>query len=330
MGIYRLLLAVAVMLSHIGIAWYGHNPGVIAVVSFYLLSGYVMTALVQRHYTTLDSIPSFYLDRMMRLFPQFLFYSLLTLALIICFHPASDFISGLTPATAALNLTMLPLNFFRYFPNALTIPQAWSLGLESQFYLAIPFILILRLRVPVLLLSLAFFLLPYLGVLDSDTWGYRMLPGTLFVFLLGSFLRTGEHKALTMFAYAACAILLGAGIAGNAIRFPLFEVLFGVVIGAPIVLALTKIRFGRLEEFAGNLSYGMFLNHFFILWSFQIAGFHQDSKLYIPGLLIASVILAWGSYELVEKRVISLRHALRKRSPASSEYVPASEHLKAE
>jgi len=316
MGIYRLLLALAVVLSHIGIVVHGKNPGVVAVVSFFLLSGYVMTALIERHYASTASFPRFLLDRSMRLFPQFLFYSALTLALIVLFRPESEFISELTPWTAAMNLTMLPLNFFRHFPHALTVPQAWSLGLEAQFYLAIPFILVLGLRVPAMLLSLSFFLLPFFDVIDPDTWSYRMLPGTLFIFIIGSFLRTNDRKPLVIFAYAASAVLCALSAINQAIKFPLFEVTFGIVIGVPIVIALKKFKFGEFDELAGNLSYGVYLNHFFVIWCLQIAGLPRSSSLYIPILLAVSLLLAWVSYELVEKRVVAARHRIRK-SPHS-------------
>ena len=324
MGIYRLFLALAVVLSHIRIIFYGKNQGIVAVVSFFLLSGYVMTALIERHYATTSSFPRFLLDRSMRLFPQFLFYSAITLILIFLFHPESEFIEGLTPWTAAMNLTMLPLNFFRYFPHAQTVPQAWSLGLEAQFYLAFPFIFILRLRVPALVLSLLFFLLPFFGMIDPDTWSYRMLPGTLFIFIIGSFLRTGDKKALVLLAYTASVILCAISTINQAIKFPIFEVTFGVAIGVPIVIALRKLEFGAFDELAGNLSYGVYLNHFFVMWCLQIVKLPRDSNLYVPIMLAVSLLLSWVSYELVEKRVVAARHRIRKATPLISDGAPSS------
>ncbi|WP_175908354.1 acyltransferase [Burkholderia sp. BCC1640] len=319
MGIYRLLLALAVVLSHIGIIFFGKNQGIVAVVSFFLLSGYVMTALIERHYASVDSFPRFLLDRSMRLFPQFLFYSAITLVLIFLFHPQSEFIAELTPTSAAMNLTMLPLNFFRYFPHAQTVPQAWSLGLEAQFYLAFPFILLLGLRVPALLLSLLFFLLPFFDVIDPDTWSYRMLPGTLFIFIIGSFLRTNDKKALTAFVYVASLTLCAASTIYQTIKFPIFEVTFGIVVGVPIVIALRKLEFGPFDELAGNLSYGVYLNHFFVIWCLQILKLPRNSSLYVPILLATSLLLAWISYELVEKRVVAARHRIRKATHPISE-----------
>ncbi len=318
MGIYRLLLAIAVMLSHLGVTVHGRNIGVFAVVSFFILSGYVMTALLDRHYLQFSRIGAFYLDRAMRLFPQFLLYFFLTLLLIAVAHPSSPFIGNVTVPQILLNVTMLPLNFFRYFINCQIIPQAWSLGLESQFYLVIPIVIICNVRGPVFVASLAFFVLPYLGILDADTWGYRMLPGTLFMFILGSYLYRPPGRASLYAAYLViCAMLVGIVIHPTRPMPFTFEVLAGLAFGVPVVWGLSKLSFGWLEELAGNLSYGVFLNHFLIIWLFQCIGISNHSGWYVYALITSSITLAGISYLLVERPVIRLRHALRKRGTPS-------------
>mgnify|MGYP003343567634 FL=1 len=52
MGYLRLILALLVLLSHAGWRVAGLNPGVTAVIGFYLISGYVMAGLVRSHYNT--------------------------------------------------------------------------------------------------------------------------------------------------------------------------------------------------------------------------------------------------------------------------------------
>ncbi len=67
MGAYRLLLAVLVAVSHMGKLFMGFNPGVVAVISFLLISGFVMTSLIERNYKAPEKIGRFYLDRALRL-----------------------------------------------------------------------------------------------------------------------------------------------------------------------------------------------------------------------------------------------------------------------
>jgi NAD(P)-dependent dehydrogenase (short-subunit alcohol dehydrogenase family) len=50
MGTLRFILALLVMLSHTGLTVGGLNPGVASVVVFYAISGYVMSALVAKHF----------------------------------------------------------------------------------------------------------------------------------------------------------------------------------------------------------------------------------------------------------------------------------------
>ncbi|WP_155634539.1 acyltransferase family protein [Burkholderia anthina] len=327
MGIYRLLLAVAVLLSHIRVTVLGREIGVIAVISFFVISGYVMTALIDKSYPGVERTGTFYLDRAMRLFPQFLLYFALTLLLAWIAHPSSFYLSGITPAKLMLNLTMLPLNFYTYFTDCLIIPQAWSLGLESQFYLVIPFILAFRARAVAFALSAAFFSLPLFGIIDSDTWGYRMLPATLFMFIFGSFLRRNTSVRAVISCYIATCGLFGYVVYHPELQRPyIFEVLFGMVVGIPVVYVLSKFKLGRVDEFTGNLSYGLFLNHRFVMLCFQVAGLSEKSSLYIPALLGVSLILAWLSYELIEKRVIAIRHKIRNRNLSESGRLPPAEN----
>lgn len=273
-----------------------------------------MTSLIDSHYSERASVSAFYLDRAARLFPQFLFYLLSTLLLISVAHPSSPYISGLSAAKAALNIAMLPLNFYRYFPDGLIIPQAWSLGLESQFYLVIPLLIIFRARALAFVTSMTFFLLPYFGILNSDTWGYRMIPGTLFMFLFGSFLRRRTNTTALLVAYVAVCALFACVATHRSLQLPFtFEVLAGLVCGIPIVWVLPKIKFGRLEEMAGNLSYGVFLNHFFVMWVFQSIGIHSDRASYVYDLVATSLALSAISYSLAERPFVVLRRSLRNR-----------------
>ena len=65
------------------------------------------------------------------------------------------------------------------------IPPAWSLGAEVQFYLLAPFLLIWPKRLLLAgLLSLGVYLTALSGFINSDWYGYRLLPGVLMFFLL--------------------------------------------------------------------------------------------------------------------------------------------------
>jgi peptidoglycan/LPS O-acetylase OafA/YrhL len=48
-GTLRFVLAIVVALSHTGTVFLGYNTGVVAVVSFFMISGYVMALLIEKH-----------------------------------------------------------------------------------------------------------------------------------------------------------------------------------------------------------------------------------------------------------------------------------------
>ena len=141
LGTFRLVLALMVVLSHAGVRLAGLNPGVIAVIGFYLISGYVMAGLIRRHYRQPAQAGAFYLDRAVRLLPQYFFYISLTLAWYFYSRTQTLFLSHPPTAGDLLNnLLIVPLNLYMFngSDQFALIPPAWSLGAEVQFYLIAP------------------------------------------------------------------------------------------------------------------------------------------------------------------------------------------------
>ena len=106
MGAYRLLLAVLVAVSHMGKTFMGLNPGVIAVISFLIISGFVMTSLIERNYKAPETVGLFYLDRALRLYPQFLFYFAVACAVIYFLLPGTPQAAELTLRNIAASLLL--------------------------------------------------------------------------------------------------------------------------------------------------------------------------------------------------------------------------------
>jgi peptidoglycan/LPS O-acetylase OafA/YrhL len=148
-----------------------------------------MALLIEKHYGSVGRVGHFYLDRAARLFPQFWWYCLLG-GLVLWWTGHRDvFSSGCTEGKVALNALAIPLNFFQFgnLESCMLIPPAWSLGLEITFYLVAPFFLLPpKTRWISLPASLLVFGAAYVGAIDSDMFGYRLLPGVLFIFLTGA------------------------------------------------------------------------------------------------------------------------------------------------
>jgi peptidoglycan/LPS O-acetylase OafA/YrhL len=315
-GTYRLLLAICVLLSHAGIVLFGHNQGASAVISFFLLSGFVMTALIRKNYDSKGQIKKFYLDRVLRLFPQFIVYLVATLIFASITNHPSPFLEELSGLKVVMNALMLPLSLYMLgLEKSLLLPQAWSLGLELTFYISIPFILLCRLERYAFVLSLCVFGLAYFGVIDTDSFGYRLLPGTLFIFLLGSFLYERKGAERIYFIVATYVIALVAFLwvlrDSDFMRPNNFEVLLGILVGLPIVAGLIRLPRGKIDEVLGNISYGVFLNHFLLIWIFQALRIEFYTTRAIVTLIAISIALGWFTYNLVEKPVLIVRRHLR-------------------
>ena len=92
-GTFRLILACLVALSHFGLVVQGFNPGQWAVVSFYVLSGYLMQGQVKKLGTT----RLFWLDRFLRIFPLYV--------LVVLF---GAWVERASPSLIATNLCLFP------------------------------------------------------------------------------------------------------------------------------------------------------------------------------------------------------------------------------
>ncbi len=118
--------------------------GIIAVDMFFLLSGYLITTLLLKEYrkTGTISLRRFYTRRMLRLYP------LLVAVVVVTFVPAVvDHIEN--PVPDSLSALFYVTNFWRQLQHTNYINlviNTWSLGVEEQFYLCWPIILIIALR----------------------------------------------------------------------------------------------------------------------------------------------------------------------------------------
>jgi len=228
---------------------------------------------------------------------------------------------------AFLSALIIPTSFitFDVFGGLNIIAPTWSLGLEACFYLLVPFLLIYRLRLAALACSLFVFCLAYAQVIDTDLYGYRLFPGTLFMFMLGSYLHDKSNRARVMVltVYALCCVMLFATmvfgvslVANNA------AVLIGIVTGVPIVAVLVKLGSGKVDQILGNVSYGMFLNHFILIWIAQKIGITVWGASEMTALLIVSFFIGWATYHFIERPLIAYRRNIRKKHSMALDALP--------
>lgn len=125
-GTYRLILASLVALSHFGLVINRFNPGQWSVLSFYVLSGFLMEHQFCKLSTTGKPI-TFYVDRLLRVFPV---YAAVLLFVVFLAHP--------TWWILLINASLIPLNYSYFTGVPVMVGPAWSLACEAQFYLLVP------------------------------------------------------------------------------------------------------------------------------------------------------------------------------------------------
>ncbi len=228
MGIVRLILALSVVVGHSGTTIFGYEllrPH-LAVLMFYIISGFYMSMVLNEKYSTLpDGTRRFYLNRVLRLYPVYFVVLLLTIFCDWVRGQPTVFLNSQPDVSALervgfilLNLSIVGQDFastlsdkFNSEPNYLISP-AWTIGSELLFYAVAPFLLVLskkRVRyvvalfIAIVAVRMVFEFFPEastrffvsLGFTDDQAWKivarlpgrYRIIFFSLPIFLLGFF-----------------------------------------------------------------------------------------------------------------------------------------------
>lgn len=332
MGLFRLLLAISVLIAH-STPIFGNTlvGGRVAVESFFMISGFYMALILSTKYQT--NLKTFYKNRFLKLFPLYWFFTIIVIVtsfittgkftifknyfvtplsktILILFNSSpllndiTNFM-GLNTTTGNLFFTTSFRNTIPEIWNYLILPQGWTIGLEIMFYLFAP--LLIKQKTKTLLfisgLSLLARLLSYqfLG-LAHDPWEYRFFPFEIIYFIAGILAYRMYSDARMGGFYARPFLwLLPVFLFTLFFQFIPFNTkrmlayyLF-VFISIPFLFDLTKNN--KFDRFLGELSYPLYLCHFLIIDIFAQVIKVNHNYLGLYSLLI-SLPVAILSYNL--------------------------------
>lgn len=356
MGLIRLVLALAVLLSHLPGSPFKFISGALAVQSFFIISGFYMALVLDGKYADRGL---FYSNRLLRLAPAYMVMmivcavSLFGFGVSVTASPETFATAFSNPVTAVVmafeNLFVVGqemLFWFRLGPDggfvfdatgalpsetqtvawqALLVPQSWSLSMELMFYALAPFLARMRLTT-LLILAAASIALRFSGHLlpvDYPLWAGRFFPTALFLFLMGML----AHRALPLAARApkGIGVVLGLAMTAALILLPLTGLkgetarwaVYTALAGAtPFVFNAFKTV--RWDRWIGELSYPLYLCHLFVIAvALTVAG-EQAVPVAIAGSLAMAVLLVL----LVEQPVDRWRQARVKRKLAAIDNPP--------
>ena len=298
--------------------------GFVGVDVFFVISGFLITDIIARELGEKRfSLLGFYARRIRRIFPALIVVLAAVLVLgWLWMLPAayaqlgSDvFASAAFSANIAL---LLQSGYFDLESARKPLLHLWSLGIEEQFYLAWPLILLLaaRLRWRILavatVLGLASFALN-VTLIGRDPVATFYLPFTrAFELLAGAALARGwsfggKTAAASNWQAAMGLVLiaLAAGLLDPHRAFPGWWAILPVagtvlLLSAPGAWLNRTVLASRPMVGIGLISYPLYLWHWPLLVFFGTIKHGELTLLECELIVLASMLLAWATYRLVE------------------------------
>jgi peptidoglycan/LPS O-acetylase OafA/YrhL len=323
----------AVLLFHAGIP--GTDGGFVGVDIFFVLSGFLITGLLLREREERGSISlsGFYARRARRILPAALVVLVAILVASWFVLPPLDipdvakdvFASALFVGN--IRFALQATDYFAADVVRSPVLHYWSLGVEEQFYLLWPFLLILAMRfggrvrvsagvlvATVLVLSLVFSLV--VTGIDAP-WAFYSLGGRAWQLALGGLLAVGAQR-IARLPWQVTSVAGWAGLAaviasvvmiGPDIPYPGLIALVpslgaaGLIVSGGGRLSVGRLLAVRPLRFLGLISFSLYLVHWPILVLPAAAlPFGEELPLATRALLVlASIGLAVLSYRFIEQ-----------------------------
>jgi peptidoglycan/LPS O-acetylase OafA/YrhL len=325
----RALAVLFVLFFHVGIG--GISGGFIGVDIFFVISGYLITAIITRDIDQGQfSLLEFYERRLRRIMPAFIAVAIFTLVVAsICFMP-TDF-SGFGKSLFGTSFYASNIIFWReagYFDASKWVKpllHTWSLSVEEQFYVIFPLVMLVIGRFfrswlrPLIALGLicSFSISVAFVALDKQAFAFYMLPSRAWELLIGAALAVHLYPKITnktglnLLSLLGVALMVGSGLfLTSDYSFPGVNALYPTI-GAALFIytgALSSqtswantLFSNRVLVPIGKISYSLYLWHWpFIIFTRYITDrpllLHE--KLMIIG---ASFVMAYVSWFYIEQ-----------------------------
>jgi len=305
--------------------------GWVGVDLFFILSGFLIGSILIRNKGRKNYFSTFYIRRIVRIIPNY--YLLLTLFLLLLTIPyfsRNYFLTGNDSVPLWAYFTMVQ-NFFmasNYDMGNKALSVTWSIGIEEQFYILIPLVVYIVRKSWLPFILVGIIIMASFMRMQYDNWkpAYVLLhcrADSLAIGILISWLnqQVDLNEFVTKyFKHLMALLMVTFGMIGYLfVRYadlgPVKNLLFGIIFGIGLLLALTRQSswYGALLRnkqlvWVGTISYSLYLFHYIILGVFhhvfanrggiEIQG-GKDVVITL-GALIASFAFSWFVYNRLE------------------------------
>lgn len=326
--VYRFVLALGVLQAHVlayGPQWLAPQ----AVFSFFVLSGFLMTLILNESYGFgWEGFFRFAANRALRLLPAYYIVIGLTALYLVFVGPMESF-------TGAIILPRGPIDWINNLvlvsPGAgyRLAPTAWSLAVECFCYalLGLYFARSRRRLLLMLVIGAAITLVQIVGGFGEPEYGfrghYRVLQAGLTPFALGGLAYFTREARLLVYSHVKFAILCGLlvanVVAGYWSEFHAF--VSGLYICMVLNFALVPMLFGRSathgwQRALGGIAYPFFLSHRAIgmLIPVYVPAIVDGSFSNAMATALVSIAFSLVMYYGVDRQVQRFRSSIKYRS----------------
>lgn len=321
----RAIAVIVVILSHAGIPAFA--GGFVGVDVFFVLSGFLITGLLLQEHERDGrvSLGRFYLRRLRRLLPTLFAVIVVSVGVAYWLLPEADsrLVLGSIPfaATWTSNVffTMRDQDYFNELGDKDLFLHTWSLGVEEQFYLLWPVLLLVLLFAERWMpLRRSLLVAVVLSFIVSVTWTYidpisafYMMPSRIWQFGLGGLVyiyavagsvgpRSASARGLMLLL--GIALILGAAVSlSNKVTYPGFLALLPSIGAALVIFSGSGAGpYGWLASaplvWLGDRSYSLYLWHYPVI---VLAGLLIEGRAWLLAFPLM-IILSSLSYRWVE------------------------------
>ncbi|NNH02259.1 acyltransferase family protein [Acinetobacter sp. ANC 5414] len=320
----RALAILLVIFNHINLTWF--SGGFIGVDVFFVISGFLITKILHKDISNHQfSLGNFYKKRIIRLAPAL--FTVLTVVSVTSYfimlpNELMEYSKSLIYSTFLLANIYMRKEAGDYFSGSVDeIPllHLWSLGVEEQFYLVWPLLLLLLFKrsyskyiIWIILgcIALSVFYAEQ-QIIKSAAKAYYRMPVRACELLLGAliyFLPLVKFKKI----YAQISIALSLGVISYcAVSYNQFTTFPGINAMIPCIATGIIIYLGKnplnhnfllsnpINSWIGKLSYPMYLWHWpiVVFFNFYYIEFNWTNQLFIVCL---TIVLSYLTYTYIE------------------------------